>query len=317
MLLKTPIQKLFFRLFALILSLVYSGGYAAPGKDAPVVPAGEPEMVFAALADPQVSNYLFKRYPVFQAASEDLQNNRDAFDALIVAGDIVENGLAEEYQLVYDGISGLGCRYIIAEGNHDIRLRAYQQSGERFSGFVNALNGDEAMTSFSYTQRVNGYKFIVLGSDKTEFEENHFDAKTLEWLDANLAEENGKPVFVVCHQPLALTHGLPDTWNSPFDNAGTVGKQNDELKEILDKYNNVVLITGHLHTGFGEFTYERIGNFDSVNLPSLCANNDNGDYNGPGLGFIVEVYKDKAVFRARDLAKGIWVPEQNIEIAFD
>lgn len=318
MLLKTAVQKLFYKLFLLILSTLFasSGGYTQPGTQAPVTPLEDPKLVFAAIADPQISNYMFKRYPVFQAACEDLHNNAGAFDAVLIAGDIAENGLAEEYQLVYDGLSGLGCRYIAAQGNHDIRLRAYSQSKDRFCGFVNALNGDEEMDSFSYSQTVNGVKFIVLGSDKTEFEESYLSDDQLSWLDSELASANGEPVFVMCHQSLALTHGLPETWNSPFDAAGTVGKQNDELKAVLNKHENVVFITGHLHTGFGEYTYERIDNFDSVNIPSLCCNNDHGDYNENGIGFVVEVYNGKAVFRARDFAKGIWVPEHDIEIEF-
>ena len=69
------VQQIFFKLFALILSVVYSfnGGVVAPSTD-DVIKAAKPDakLVFATVADPQVSNYMFGRYPVFKAACKDL-----------------------------------------------------------------------------------------------------------------------------------------------------------------------------------------------------------------------------------------------------
>ena len=85
---------------------------------------------------------MFDRYQAFQEATIDLEN-AERLDAVVGVGDIAENGLAEEYQLVYDGLKGIeGCRYISATGNHDIRLRAYSQSTERFYQFIDNLNDD-------------------------------------------------------------------------------------------------------------------------------------------------------------------------------
>lgn len=312
MLLKTIAGKIIYRIFTLLIAAMYSiTAYVAPSTDEPVKPVDSEnaKLVFAAVADPQVSNYILKRIPFFDAAAEDIKNSAYPLDAILMAGDIAENGLAIEYQYVYEKLSGIDTQYIIAEGNHDIRLRLYKQSLNRFSNFTNALNNNSEMTSFHYSKVVNGYKFIVLGSDRTEFEENYLSKEQLAWLENELAGENGKPTFVICHQPLKNTHGLPITWNSPFDSKGTVGKQSDKLKAILEKYSNAIFITGHLHTGFGEYTYEKLGKTEMINLPSLCINNDYGDYNNPGIGCIVEVYENEILFRARDFAKGKWLPE--------
>lgn len=316
MLLHTMVQKFFFKLFAFVLSIVcsVSGTLAPPATDNPIN-AKDPEnakLVFAALADPQISNYLFDRYQVFEATMMDLHASAYDLDAVLLAGDIAENGLAEEYQLVYDGISGIeGCRYISATGNHDLRLRAYSQSVKRFNEFANALNNNvDPVSELHFSERINGYKFIVLGSDKTEFEEAYLSDEQLAWLDSELAAENGAPTFVICHQPLKLTHNLPNTWgNGTNPVAGSVGDQSDALKGILTKYTNVVFITGHLHSGFGEATYETIGNLHMVNLPSLTINNKDGEYNGSGLGYIVEVYEDEIIFRARNLETGKWLTD--------
>lgn len=324
------VQQIFFKLFALIMSLVYSinGGVVAPSTD-DIIKAknDDAKLVFATLADPQVSNYMFGRYQSFQEACIDLRN-ADRLDAIVGIGDIAENGLAEEYQLVYDELEPIDARFIMATGNHDIRLRAYSQSYSRFSEFTNALNGDDSMTKnayaegkFAYSETVNGYKFIVMGSDKTEFEEAYISSEQLAWLGSEIASaENGEPVFVILHQPLKLTHNLPNNWgNGTNKEAGSVGEQNDEIKAVLAKYaadKTVVLITGHLHAGFSQYSYQQIEGFHSFNVPSLAIENEDGDEggNGSGLTYIVEVYDDEILFRARNCRTGEWLTKWDTSI---
>lgn len=325
------IQQLFFKLFTFIVTIIYSfnGGVVAPSTAQPIQ-AKDPanvKMVFATVADPQVSNYMFDRYQAFQEACTDLRNAECDFDAIVGIGDIAENGLAEEYQLVYDELGSIDTRFIMATGNHDIRLRLYSQSVSRFTDFTNALNGDSSMSEkayaegkFAYSEVVNGYKFIVMGSDKTEFEEAYISPEQLEWLDAELASANGEPVFVVLHQPLKLTHNLPTTWgNGTNKEAGSVGDQNDEIKAVLAKHaknGTVVLLTGHLHAGFSQYSYEQIDGFHSFNVPSLTIENEDGEEggNGSGLTYIVEVYEDEILFRARNCRTGEWLTKWDVTV---
>ena len=327
----TLIQQISFKIFTLIITIMYSfnGGLVAPSTADPIK-AKDPknvELVFATLADPQVSNYMFGRYQSFQEACMDLKNAECEFDAIVGVGDIAENGLLEEYQLVYNEINGLSNRFVMAEGNHDIRLRAYSQSYDRFSDFTNKLNRDETMTEnayaegkFAYSEVINGYKFIVMGSDKMVFEESYISPEQLEWIDNELATEKGKPVFVVLHQPLKLTHNLPTTWgNGTNKEAGSVGDQNDEIKAVLAKHakdSTVILITGHLHAGFSQYSYEQIEGFHSFNVPSFTIENKDGEEggNGAGLTYIVEVYDDEILFRARNCKTGEWLPKWDTRV---
>ncbi len=316
------VQQFFFKLFTVIISVIYSisGGVSAPtGKPMQAKNPNTVKMVFATIADPQVSNYLFDRYTAFQEACIDLRNAKVEFDAIVGIGDIAENGLAEEYQLVYNELKDIDTRFIMATGNHDIRFRAYKQSVKRFSKFTNALNGDNDMTKLAYSERVNGYKFIVLGSDKMVMEEAYLSDAQLSWLDAELAECKGEPVFVICHQPLKLTHNLPTTWgNGTNKEAGSVGPQNDALKAILAKHaddSTVIFINGHLHAGFSEYSYQKIDGFHSFNVPAFSIENKDGDVNGSGLTYIVEVYRNKVIFRARNLRTGEWLPKWDTVIA--
>lgn len=301
--------------------------YAGPSNDDPIQTGKDTgaELTVVAWADMQVSNYLVERARYFDAACEDIAYNVDGtVDAVLMAGDIAENGLRCEYQYVADKLKSARTEsFMNIVGNHDVRLKlSYKKTVEKFTDFSNELNknvgSDFTMDSFHYSRELNGYKFIALGTDRIEFEESYFNDEQLDWLDAELASvEAGKPVFVLCHQPLKWTHGLPDTWNSPIDSAGSVGEQSDALKEILNKHSNVILITGHLHTGIGQYTYEKIDNFHSVNLPSLTIDNKDGDCNDNGIGFVMEVYSTHVLFRARNFAKGVYLPEYDIDIPVD
>ena len=100
------IQQFFFKLFTFIVTTIYSfnGGVVAPSTEAPIkaVDPDNVKLTFVTVADPQISNYMFDRYQVLQEAVIDLKNAECDFDAIVGIGDIAENGLAEEYQLVLD-----------------------------------------------------------------------------------------------------------------------------------------------------------------------------------------------------------------------
>ena len=90
----------------------------------------------------------------------------------------------------------------------------------------------------------------------------------------------------------------------------------EALYEIMNRYDNIVLITGHLHQGFGVGSYELVGKIHSVNVPSITIENKDGDEAGniSGIGYMVEVYDDEVIFRARNFAKGEYMPAYDINI---
>ncbi|MBO5895911.1 MAG: metallophosphoesterase [Clostridia bacterium] len=319
-----------YQLVSLIMSLLMSlGAITTPATD-DVIRLIEDDTIinFVVTGDPQVCNYNPSRETSVISAAEDLTNSETTLDAFIIAGDIAENGFQDEFDRVYDDLHGINAaNFIMAAGNHDIRLREYEQSSERFINFTNSFNIEQnAIDSLRYTYEVNGYKFIVMASDKSEFEEAYISSVQLEWLNQELkaASAEGKPVFVICHYPLAEGHGLPNTWgsaNSPgetgrlpeytrkdsYDFTGSIGEQSNAVYDIISKYKNVFFITGHLHTGFGKYTYEPINsanNVQGINVPSLGINNKDGTYNNPGTGMYVEVTPDEVIFYARDFANG-------------
>ena len=319
-----------YQLVSLIMSFLMSIGAIATPSTTETIDIIEEDTVinFVITGDPQVCNYNPSREANVIAAAEDLRNASTTLDAFIIAGDIAENGFQDEFDRVYEDIKDINAaNFIMAAGNHDIRLREYEQSSTRFISFMNSLNIEQnAVSALNYTYEVNGYKFIVMASDKSEFEEAYISNQQLQWLNIELknATAEGKPVFVICHYPLAEGHGLPGTWgsaNTPgvagrlpdyerkdgYDYTGSIGEQSNAVYDVISRYQNVFFITGHLHTGFGQNTYQTINaenNVQGVNVPSLGINNKDGTYNNPGTGLYVEVTPDEVIFYARDFAEG-------------
>lgn len=312
------IAVIFVAVFAVYLSTA-NADYTSPSKDSiiDVSLKGEEKAVMALIADPQISFYSPDRYSVFKAAMEDLHNTDCKIDALIGAGDITENATVLDYKLITPEFSGIDTRYILASGNHDIRVRFYKQSLSAFADLANTLNGDEAMNSYHYSETVNGYKVIVLGSDKTKLEQAYISPEQLSWLDSELAAENGNPTFVICHQPLKDTHNEMNAFGSITKAGGHVGEQSQDIQNVLAKYDNVFFISGHLHSGFGPDSYNEVDGIHCINIPSTAIVNKDGTYNNAGTGYIMEVYEDKVIFRARNFAEGVWVAEATGDSSYD
>ena len=314
------LSSIIYKFISLLMSILLStGAIALPTADEPINQALDGTyMSFIALGDTQVCNYNPTREEALIASVEDMANSSCPVNALVVAGDIAENGFQDEYDRVYDDLKKTGIKnFIFSAGNHDIRLRDYEQCSERFLNFQNSLNpADKAVDKLYYTYTVNGCTFIVMASERSDFEDATITVRQTKWLKEQLdiAAVDGKPVFVVLHYPLKDTHGLPDTWSNSLWESGSIGDDSDTVFEILNEYDNVILITGHLHTGFGQFSYEKIGNIDSVNVPSIGIKNKDGDYNDNGIGYFVEVSPSQVLFRARDFAKGRFLPDYDIAI---
>ena len=317
MLVQSVIERMLYFLLSTIMAIsaIFAG---TPSTDNPIEPLKpeEAKLTFAAFADTQFSMFTPNRYPHFKETAQDLQNNNGSFDALVLAGDITETGSVAEYQMVYDELAGLDGKYIFAVGNHDVRELSYDTAVNRYTNFLNTINSETVTDKLHYSTEVNGYKFIVIGTDNYQFEKAYISNEQLTWLENEIASACGSPVFVIGHQPLKKTHGLPGTWRaSALPDDGNIGDQSDDIKAIFEKYPNVFFITGHIHTGFGKYTYEALGDSHLICLPSISVANFGGDYNANGAGYVVEVYETEVVFRARNYSTGEWVPNFDLVIS--
>ena len=143
----------------------------------------------------------------------------------------------------------------------------------------------------------------MLCTEKAVLEKAYISPEQIAFLDKELkrATENGKPCFVMCHQPFAFTHGLPEVWKT-----GDMGEQNDEVRAVMEKYKNVFFINGHLHGGVCDYVEEVLNkenNVVSLSIPGYRKENNFG-MTDAGVGYLCEVYDNKVIFRARNFLTG-------------
>lgn len=287
----------------IILSVLMAFGViTGPATDDPIVLKDEENVNLAvvAFADTHIRPTGISPYN-FECALEDIENSGVDFDAFLVAGDLSELGDDISYELMWDALDKTEIdNILLATGNHDVRV-VYDLRTEQIIDKTNSFLGTEIDKPY-YSYDVNGYTFIVMGSDTWKFEKAGISQEQLDFIDSELTRANGKPAFVVCHQPLENTHGLPEVWKN-----GGLGPDSDAVKAVLMKHENVFYLNGHLHDGVYEKSLEV---FDaekgvySINLPAYGKENDYGKYLQNGLGVYVEVYDDSVIFTARDFARG-------------
>ncbi len=234
----------------------------------------------------------------------DLSNSKNRFDAVLMAGDIAEYGRNKEYRRffrVFDNFKN-DYKLFITMGNHDVRF-TFGKNQKIIMKKVEEYLGIKTNGKSFYSYDINGYTFIVIGTEKRVLEKAHITKEQIDFLDKELkrATKDGNPAFVMCHQAFAETHGLPEVWKT-----GDMGEQNDDVRAVMEKYKNVFFINGHLHGGVFEKTFEVLNEENgvySLSVPGYRKKNNFG-YTDCGTGYYGEVYEDKVVFTARKFVEG-------------
>ena len=238
---------------------------------------------------------------------EDLSNSQEKFDAFMIAGDIADYGTNNEYKRFFRALDTQKTvpNMFVTLGNHDARFFYRKNIKIVMKKVEEYLKIKTAGRSY-YSYDINGYTFIVLCTEKRVLEKAHITKAQIDFLDRELQRgtKDGKPVFVMCHQPFAETHGLPEVWKT-----GDMGEQNDEVRAVMEKYRNVFFINGHLHGGVFEKVAETINEENgvySVSIPGYRKPNNFG-IKDCGVGYYCEVYNDRVIFKARNFLKGEYV----------
>lgn len=261
------------------------------------------KLSFAAIADTHLINK--------SGATENLNNffvdiskSENKIDAVIMAGDIAECGTKSQYKRFFDVFDKYNndFKIFLTMGNHDARIQ-YRRNQKIIMKKVDEYLAINTNGRSFYSYDVNGYTFIVICTEKRVLEKAYISPEQIDFLDRELArgEKSNKPVFVICHQAFAETHGLPEVWKT-----GDMGEQSDSVRAVMEKHKNVFFINGHLHGGIFEKTFEVLNeknNVFSLSIPGYRKENNFG-ITDCGVGYLCEVYGDKVVFTARNFAIG-------------
>lgn len=225
-------------------------------------------------------------------------------------GDFSYSGYENEVRTFFEIIENYNSEltFMTALGNHDVRWKSgWDEIYERYMRYNSKYMGDTE--EVYYDKWIDGYHFVIVNTEWDLKDRAYFSNAQLEWLDRTMAEgaEDGKPIFVMTHQSLRDTYAISNDWDE--------GVQDFKLKEILRKYPQTVMFTGHLHDGLGACEVIETDYGTMVDVPGLRSN-DQGDSRGQ-LGYHVTVHEDKVQLSMRDFANDTWIPEYSYTIDMD
>ncbi len=242
--------------------------------------------------------------------------NRLGSDAVIVAGDLTNYGDEASVKYFYD-IMQKSCdtkNWVVAAGNHEIghpEEFTNEEARQNFVKYHNEYTGLGIENAY-YSVDVDGYTFVVMCDQSPDnWDSCDIYEDQLAFLDAELARAtaDGKPAFVVCHVPVEGVNGQDQIYEN-----GGLKEYSIPVRNILEKYENIFFISGHVHTGingyisedlFGISCVEELNGVTYVNLPTYGIVNRYGiPWNG--MGFQMEVYEDEVIFRARKFNTSRW-----------
>lgn len=279
----------------------------------PICFDGQANLNLVLWGDPQVWEREPKRLARLQTACETVASAGGRLDVLGVLGDVAEFGTKKQYVSAAAALrvaAQKAAHIFCVTGNHDVRVRNYRKQISAFHAFLSEVPhahvnpGDR----YYFSETVNGYPVICLGADRAAFEASYLSEKQLVWLEARLfeAEKTGVPAFVFNHQALKRTNGLPVTWGGYGTWRGSVGRQSDRLRAILERHGVVFYCTGHLHYGISAYNYERSGKLHMLSAPTVGVEN-HGPNALPGQGYVLNVYEDRVRIRGADFINGVFL----------
>lgn len=156
-------------------------------------------------------------------------------DIVVVSGDLVDFGHAEEYAVLAPVLAELRMPFYLVPGNHDDR-------GSLRSAFAghSCLPVDSASGPLDWVEDAWPVRLIGLDSTLPGAHGGALDDEQLAWLDARLGERPDVPTVLVLHHPPFIT-GIGHMDREPFANAAA-------FERVVTRHPQVErLLCGHLH----------------------------------------------------------------------
>ncbi len=153
-------------------------------------------------------------------------------DALLVSGDLTDDGTPEGYARVKELLAPIGLEPHVIPGNHDRR-------GPLREAFGLPGTGDEHA---SHVADLGPLRLVCLDSTIPGAEGGALGEGRIEWLDAALAEDRETPTVIALHHPPLATE-IPT-----FERIGLAPESRAVLAEVVGRHPQVVrLVAGHVH----------------------------------------------------------------------
>jgi 3',5'-cyclic AMP phosphodiesterase CpdA len=172
--------------------------------------------------------------PRLEAAVDALLALPNPIDAVLVSGDLTDDGGEASYGQARGRLERLGVPVHPLPGNHDDRRCLREAFG---------LPGDGG-EPVNYSVEVGELRLVLLDSTVPEQDPGALGAERLAWLDAELAADPAAPTILAMHQaPLAT--GIAE-WDEV--NWEDSRKARDELAAVVGRHPQLrAIVAGHLH----------------------------------------------------------------------
>ena len=165
------------------------------------------------------------REKVFEKAIDEINSLKP--DAVVITGDLTNEGLIEQYEKCKKMVSEINVEKIIAiSGNHDYRNTGYLLFKKYFPFKTENELGDDVI-------------LVTLGSARPDRDEGEVGHHQNVWLERTLQKYENKLKIVAMHHHLI---GIPDTGSDRL----TAIDAGDVLRTVLDSNVGLVLC-GHKH----------------------------------------------------------------------
>ena len=192
------------------------------------------EFQLVQLSDPHIGASWADRDPAATlAASVDaVLRLHDRVDAVLVSGDLTEDGAPADYRTLARELARLPAPVHVIAGNHDDRDALRDQFG------LAGAPGDPVQ----YAAELGPLRLVALDSTRAGSAAGELDGERLAWLDAELARAAAVPTIVAVHHPPLATGS--EAW----DAIGLPARDRRALAAVLARHPQVArVVSGHIH----------------------------------------------------------------------
>ncbi|HVP57182.1 MAG TPA: metallophosphoesterase [bacterium] len=224
------------------------GPGAGPGQAARDTTGQKPLFMFAAIADPHVSQALGDMYTYIKATDKsaqllaacihDINAHMPPVDFVVLLGDIADRGRKAEFDTASKIMDSLKCPFYAVVGNHDNFQSDHKAAWMKFAH----------RDSTNYTFDRGAFHFIVIDCTKDPYPSQNgveCESSVREWVAHDLSQNVGKHVMLFCHYNMWRR-----PWNPQFDTTGHYDEYPGmkEMRQVLERAGNVcAVVNGHVH----------------------------------------------------------------------
>ncbi|TBL76393.1 phosphohydrolase [Paenibacillus thalictri] len=282
----------------------------------------EPLLSYIILSDLHVSIYDPNTIKHLKEALDDITHFESKVEAVIITGDITEYGIESDYKEFEKIIKGYKLPPVYVNmGNHDYYHVWIDKDGgfnkDTFpNGKTDAQSRDRFMKFFGLQKpftdaKLGNYQFLMMSQEtysqeKPEVGEGAwYSDEQMNWLKTKIGEnKDGKPVFVMIHQP------LPPAGKDGGTHQLIRAKQ---FRETLKAHPNVFVFCGHRHqdfqNGVPHYEKETFHLFHNSSVGRVLNRQYENASKEKAQGLYVQVYQDKVTIRGREFPKKAWLKE--------